>query len=187
MKIWTYRVQRPDEFTEAVIRNGDFLGGLRFLVPSPIEDKWPSDVTFDVVTKRAPSDIAWGGPMMLLSESALRQLKSCVPSTEFEALPATLVYRRKKIKYSVLHLLSELDILDRKRSKYTEFKGWVDEIEKLALDEGKAETARLFKLKSLEQVVCVHDDVANVMSLCSGSHFESPEEWVPDTAKPPRQ
>ena len=151
----------------------------------PFADRWPT-VSLKITTKKAPDDYFQVGSIEVVSDQIKTTMETFNVKVEF--LPIQVFYKGKLYSnksYFFCHILDQVDCFDHEQGRCTfheapGFKDRIDEIEKLAIDEQKAEGHHLFRLaKGAEYIICMSDELAKQIqaSKATGARFIAPEDW----------
>ncbi len=181
MKIWSNKGVRDEDFTEARVKDLKALIDLKITAGQPLVDRWPK-VVLEVFPKNPPADTFLSGPMLIVSDRLLEIVRCYVSHADIEALPVEVSYQGQSVgSYYYLNVLKRLDALDRSLSIFTEFKGCIDSIDLMVIDEKKVLGVDLFQMKSFEWVVCVSSELAwaIIEDGITGVTFKKDQEWNP--------
>ncbi len=178
-RIWTNKVDKDSDFTEAKIRDVALLKAINLTGGVSLEKIW-SRVVIDVMSEYAPADSFLCGPMLIVSRKLADVIFKFVSKNDLEFLPVDVVFQEKlQAQYGFLNVCLACDALDKSRSKFTEMDGMVDSIDRIYLDELSAKHKPIFRLDSIEWVLCVHELLVERIEKekFSGVVFKSETEW----------
>lgn len=181
VKIWTNKVARDKDFTEADIRQPGLLKGLNLTGGKPLAASWPK-VVLDVTSEFPPADTFLTGPMLIVSERLGQLILKNVAANRVEYLPVEVMQEGKlQGKFGMLNVLDMVDALDRENSEFTELDGVIDMIDVLAIDDVVAGSKAIFQLDAVEWVLCLNNDLSSQIETAgfTGVVFKEPAQWRP--------
>ena len=181
IKIWSNKVSKDEDFTEAKIRQPSLLKGLNLTCGGSLSNVWP-DIIIDVTSGFLPADTFISGPMLVVSESLAQLILKNSMTDKVEFLPVDVRFKGKtQGSYGVLNVLISIDALDRKHAEFTLIDDLIDSIDKLCIDETKSGSEMIFQLDAIEWLLCVNIDLVNQIEQkgFTGVVFKTPAQWTP--------
>jgi hypothetical protein len=128
--------------------------------------------------RRRPAAFA-AGPIVVVDERVKRELLSARTEIEFLDVEVKDTRTKENLPYYFANVLSELDCLDRDRSRYEAFKGFAQNIAILRLKAG-SDSLDLFRLAgTLPPLLVASDQLANRITAVGrlGLRFDDVEEY----------
>lgn len=174
-----------DQWTDATMLPNPARRQLRVSQPHPIADRWPRS-QMRVDTAEPLQDWFVSGLFRMASERLAKVVAEEVGPDQLELLEVELCRSggaplQGAGRYFYLHTLNSVDALDRERSELVlEDDGWVDEIDRLVLDPGKAAPHALFELAGNSLgLLLVREDLKKLIEAggFTGITFEDPGTW----------
>ena len=155
--IWKSDFENEPVYTRASIENAKDLKGIRITACEPLAGVLP-ELRVAVTSDYPPADYFNAGPLMLVSERLKSVLLEHGARAEF--LAVVLTRNGKPLdfgSYYVFNLLGKVDCLDYERAVYQMDGEFVDKIERLAIDEGKAQGHAVCRLDRCFDVITAAD------------------------------
>jgi hypothetical protein len=175
--VWQEDFENESSYAKVHISNVGELSGVKPTLGKPLGKLPP--ILLEAVSGDPLSDFIYVGPFFIVSERLRRLLDDLNVAAEYHEVEFVKC-KMKKVCYYFANLLEKANCLDFDKSIYTMRGQFVDEIEKLAIDETKVVGKNLVRLdKSLPVVILasreLKDKVEN--SGISGVFFQKPSEW----------
>lgn len=177
--VWTNKVKRNLEYTEADFSDISVLTGLKVLSAKPLANVWPKNIELIVQTKHTPNDAFECGPLLIVNDRLKNILKFW--ESKIEYLPITVIHDGVKYgKYYFANILKTIDYLDKKSAVFDEYDGEVDSVEVLKLKNNEINEP-IFYLDSFDKIILVNQKVVSDIQNqgIEGVKFVTPEEWIP--------
>jgi len=179
-RVWRSDVLSERTYTRATLLNvGDFAG-VRIQTEESLIDKFPG-ARIRIDSEEPPVDFFSCGPLFIVSHRMVSVIEKFPAS--YELFPVNVEYRGEpytEARYFFLHILDEIDCLDKSASTYIEKKGYQGDFRKLAVDESKIGGKNLFRLaKTYQTIVLTSDDLAVTAEAAGvvGARFIAPSEF----------
>jgi hypothetical protein len=181
IKIWSNKVSKDEDFTEAKVRQPSLLKGINLTCGGSLSNIWP-DIIIDITSDYLPADTFLSGPMLVVSESLAELILKNSMMNKVEFLPVDVRFKNQSQgSYGVLNVLISIDALNRKHSEFTVIDDLIDSIGKLSIDETKSGSEMIFQLDAIEWLLCVNIDLVSQIEQrgFTGVVFKTPTQWTP--------
>jgi hypothetical protein len=178
--VWKADFENEKVYTRAVIENPKSLAGKKLTSGLPLAGQLP-ELRMELTKKYPPADYFHAGPIFIVSERMRVLLESKQANIEFHSI--TLLRAGQEInagRYFFANLLEKVDCIDRDKSEYKLDADFIDKIEKLVIDDTKANSKPLIRLaKTYDVITLASQELADavVASGMTGIKFISPQDW----------
>ncbi|MGB8808867.1 MAG: DUF1629 domain-containing protein [Acinetobacter calcoaceticus] len=167
-------------YTRGTIRDISVLKKIKLTKGEPISDK-NIKIEIDLIEEYEPADYFHVGSLFIVSSKLKDILERKQVSAEYFSIK---LYKPNGIpiqtKYFFVNLLKKIDCINKEHSRYTQEKGFIDEIYKLVVDVDKAENEVLFRIdKIFNNIILVHDSLIYLIKSlgCTGVNFINIDDW----------
>lgn len=178
--VWKSDSDNERAYTRAQIVNLKALSGVRFFASESLIGQLP-EIKLEITTEYPPADYFKAGPLFILSGHLRTLFESVNALVEYH--PVTLLRSHRVLQereYFLANLLEKVDCFDYEKSVYTLAGDYIDKIEKLSIDESKAEGAPLFRLaNSFDVITLASGELVDAVTAAglTGVKFVEPRDW----------
>ena len=182
MKVWKRDALSEEFFTDARYEDMGRVRHVKFTQPESLRGQFPEGLRIVVESPRPPADYFKCGAMDVASEGLMREL-AAHPGVKAEFFPVEVLTGkggRVETQFYCMHVLDRADCFDFERSKFSvDEDGFIEDIDKLVLDESKALGHELFRVANVDFVIlCASEPLAQRVSAggFTGVKFFDPSE-----------
>lgn len=179
MKIWK-DTDNEDKFTDATVDDMSLLQPFKLTMCDRFGESFPR-LELSIESKARPNDYIKSGPLFIASE----KLKDIFEKFKIEMEVFPVVMRQNNdlvdVQYYYLHLLEEVDCIDRSKSEFTLDENYIDEIDSLVIDKDRLEGTSFVKVANcIDSILIASSELVDEVlgSGITGVRFVDPENWV---------
>lgn len=169
-----------DTYVQAVVRNMEDLMDVKLTLCDSVADKLKViKLELDNPPDILP-DYFESGPLIIVSDAFKKMAETHNVKAEF--FPVELETKSGKslhgVNYFFMHILEEVDCVDKYQSIYEMDDDFYDSFSKLVLDSSKVKGKCLFRLAyTYDPITCVTEGLAKELSRFSGFRLLKPSDW----------
>lgn len=182
MKVWKRDAHSEEFFTHARHEDIGQVRSIKFTLPESLRGQFPEGLRLIVKSPYPPADYFKCGGMNVVSGGLMRELEAH-PSLKVEFFPVEVVTEaggHVGTRYYCMHVMDRADCFDFERSKFSvDEDGFIEDMDKLALDESKAVGHELFRVANIDHVIlCASEALARriIAGGFTGVKFSDPSE-----------
>lgn len=177
---WKADFDNAPAYTRAAILNAKALAGVKLTAGFSLVGHLP-EISLDIISDYPPADYFNAGPLFVVSERLRGLLESANAAIEYH--PVVLFKDGHEIHgggYCFANLLKKIDCFNFEKSIYTMDGEFIDKIQRLEIDESKADGNPLFRLaRSFDVITLASQDLRDTVlgAGITGVKFFDPADW----------